>query len=271
MKKSSVIILSLVAVLTACNKNTGPNDWFAQKRKENNLTNQQRQELINQYDYYGLTMKYVATVRQEHSVPVVPSNWMVDSTNTTTTFTRTLCNFNKTGASSVGFYSQIGETINESNWTTNYMVGFNGGKYEFTKAPGPLFNQDPKDLYFKLYDSVFTWGMTLLSGAHLYLSAAKVEDYCPQGLLDKATLFEVFIRTGTSLLGHEDYKTNGNFVQYDIDDKTYVLNDWAVSYVYNRLQSYSIDYTAIVYSNNNKNRTVTNIVISTNAIVYNNL
>ena len=236
MKKSSILVLTLVAVMTACNKNTGPNDWFSKQGRGLGLSSSQKNQVINMNEGVIMVTQYQSKTEQAHKSG---NTWVYEpSYSYTYTYNRTTLSFDKNSAGSVAFgsYESTSSSLDPTQFQNVFVIGKSSSGYEFTNnntAITSLYLDSAKDIYFKMFDSFFEWNISLLSGMHHYLI---LKDTGFAGaMVDIGTENNQFAKNYT--LGGTVYSLGGA-IAYSDGGKDFTLTTYDATYINHRLEHY---------------------------------
>lgn len=241
MRKSSAIILSLVALLTACNKKaTG--DFFTKDRKANKLTASQRAAIEAQNDFGYVIAHYKVVGGTYNQQP--NGSWTLDTTSVSTLegFLWSGARFdNVDGISQVMVRRQLGTTYDPTQLEILINIQRENGVYVFANGPIAAYSQNASELFKQLHDSFFDWNVTFFSGAHHYLLSVSQPNFMPTAMLEATTKKNLFAKVTSGALSTYKY-TGSEMFRYTIGDSEFGISKLNMVFNNHRLMSYEVGY-----------------------------
>ena len=189
MNKKSLLLLSLTAILAACNKGTGNNDIFTKARKIK-VPNETKQGVYDRYNTasmitYCKTETHQATREKGGEWEEAPVGGLLES------YYHTFC-YHTEGNN--GCYLQ--EIYNYDTEAETSEIQFEietiEGKLQYTEGEGGWYEESAKKCYQLVFDSFHSWNTSYFCGATELLASIARTAYMPQQVLNKfANKFEL--------------------------------------------------------------------------------
>ena len=238
MKKSSILLLSLVAVLTACNKGSGNNDIFTQVRNRK-VSKETKEGVMMRYDDFEIVFSESYTYLYYNKVD---GEWVLDGMPyTQLTYYRTVGSFHKE-MPSIALYKVLDYDTAEEHDELDFRVATVGGKLQL-ETENPEYMGKPKDIYNRVYNSLFSWGTSFFCGnAHFLAAYDMYKAYMPQQALNKfAKKFNV-VEDEESAPGTLEINDDGSEMLYKQGKAAYEITCCSVRYDSYLLDGYDCDF-----------------------------
>ena len=189
MKKTTALILPLIAILSACS--TGGEDpikdgVFAEARKAYTPSESKKQEVENGFNYFTHITRYqnqVTTYEWDESA----GTWGPGTTISSITFYRTTVNTHYTGAPArVLIQGEVSDYYNESALVDIIFIKQVGDGYTYEIGPTATMNTNAGEVYEILKNSIYAWNASFFSAAIAYSTAKDGTDrFFPAAALEE--------------------------------------------------------------------------------------
>ena len=180
MKKSSILLLSLVAVLTACNKGTGNNDIFTQVRNRK-VSKETKEGVMMRYDSFEIVFAMGLTTQ---NYTKENGEWIPGEPSTDTTYFKTIGSFHQE-MPYIALYDILNYDTDDESESPEFIISTVGGKYQIITELHDWYDGKPKDIYNRVYNSLFSWGTSFFCGNTYFLASIANKSYMPQQALNK--------------------------------------------------------------------------------------
>lgn len=263
MKKSSVLLLGLIAILTACNKGAQNNDIFTQVRNRK-VPAETKQGVMDRYDDFEIVFGMCTTMQNFQKQD---GEWVPGEPHSYNSYFKTVGSFHKE-MPSIALYSILNYDTEMESESLEFRVSTVGGQYQIETELTEWFGGKPKEIYNRVYNSLFSWGTSFFCGNAYFLASIANDSYMPQQALNKfAKKFNV-VEDEESAPGTLEISDDGselvykqsNMIQYEITCcnvryDSYLLAgydcDFSMTYTVNDERttiSYSTEIISIDYS-----------------------
>ena len=217
--KRQFLLLPLIAVLAACNKGSGNNDIFTQVRKQK-VSSETKQGVMDRYD--GFEIIFAITTNSQ-SYQKQDGEWVPNTPFSYTSYYKTVGSFHKE-MPDIALYDIIYYDTENEYESLSFRVSTVGGKYQIETDLNDWYDGKPKEIYNRVYDSLFSWNTSFFCGNSYFLASTARKTFMPQQALNKfAKKFSLTEdehgAAGTFEIvsdGSEMVYAPSNYIQYEI-------------------------------------------------------
>ena len=240
MKKSSILTLALAALLAACSK-SAPKTFFdsIRARKVSNAT---KQEVMSRHDEVQTDIEYTEDYSRYH---FENGEWQLDEANLMRFNHRTRFSLHK--EMPIMFFET--KSFAAEQYMTEFQIASVGGQIQFVGTVPAQYQQNAKKLYNTIYNSIFSWKASFLTGWTHYMAFTSDMQmvYLPNNaknfFYEKLSLkeapemnpgyFDVVKSDGTSTYNYGGITYT--FTEYGLGYKDYILSnfyfDYSIEYI----------------------------------------
>ena len=264
MKKSSILLLGLVTVLTACNKGGSNNDIFTKVRNRK-IPKETKEGVMMRYDDFEIIFGMTTTMQNFEKQN---GEWVPGEPLSYDTYYKTTGSFHKE-MPYIALYDILNYDTDDESESPEFIISTVGGQYQIITELHDWYDEKPKDIYNRVYNSLFSWGTSFFCGNTYFLASLANKVYMPQAALNKlAKKFNVVedqsLPAGTLEIvddGSEMAYSPSKYVRYEITCcsvryDSYLLDgydcDFSITYTIddNKIEMfYSTEIIEINYSN----------------------
>lgn len=252
MKKSSILALTLVALLAACSKNAGGNTIF-DKARARKVSSNTKQEVITRHDDIRIDTTFLM---ESSDYTFESGDWQLTYSSLYRLDHRFMFSTHKETPHMIFMMKSHGAS--EETFSVIYEIAAVEGILQFAgMSPGEPYELNARKLYNKMFDSVFSWKTSFFAGCSYFMSFDPKYDQLPSKALNvfsnAMSIIEVpednegyfSIAKGEGAVGYQIGGASFTLSEYKIDYKNYIINDYMLDYkieVTNGEQKHVIHY-----------------------------
>lgn len=248
MNKKTLLLLSLTAILAACNKGTSNNDIFTKVRNRKVPADTKR-GVMDRYDEFEFIFAMSQTTQ---SYTKENGEWIPGEPFTYTAYFKTIGSFHQE-IPYIALYDILNYDTDDESESPEFIISTVGGQYQIITELHDWYDGKPKEIYNRVYNSLFSWGTSFFCGNTYFLASIANKTYMPQAALNKlAKKFNV-VEDESSPAGTLEIVDDGSEMVYSPSKYVrYEITCFSVKYNSYLLDGYDCDFSLTYEVEDNK-------------------